>query len=62
MLGRGTIEAIELRHDDKSEAMLQLPDLVAGARTDHLCGVDRTAFALIANRVEVIDRWPEIAP
>jgi len=62
MRGRGLIEAVELRHDDKSEVMLRLPDLLAGARTDHLCGVDRTAFALIANRVEVIEQWPEVAP
>ena len=62
MRGRGLIEPIELRHDDKSEVMLRLPDLLAGARTDHLCGVDRTAFALIANRVEVVEQWPEVAP
>lgn len=62
MRGQGLIEAIELRHDDKSEVMLGLPDLLAGARTDHLCGVDRTAFALIANRIEVVDQWPEVAP
>lgn len=60
--GRGLIDPIALRHDDKSEVMLRLPDLLAGARTDHLCGVDRTAFALIANRVRVIEQWPEVAP
>lgn len=60
--GQGLINAIRLRHDDKSEIMLTLSDLLAGARTDHLCGVNRTAFALIANRVQAVARWPDIAP
>lgn len=60
--GRGQVNVVRLRHDDKSELMLRLPDLLAGARTDHLCAVDRTAFALIASRVEVVEQWPAIAP
>lgn len=59
--GQGLISAVRLRHDDKSEIMLSLPDLLAGARTDHLCGVNRTAFALIAGRVRAVTRWPDIA-
>lgn len=62
MRGQGLLEPVELRHDGKGEVMLRLPDLLAGARTDHLCGVDRTAFALIAHRVQMVGQWPEMAP
>jgi hypothetical protein len=42
---------LSIRHSDKAEPLFQLPDLVAGARTDHLCGVDRQFYARIASRV-----------
>jgi hypothetical protein len=45
---------LSIRHADKAESLFQLPDLVAGARTDHLCGVDRQFYARIANRVRLV--------
>lgn len=42
---------LSIRHADKAESLFQIPDLIAGARTDHLCGADRQFYARIANRV-----------
>ena len=41
-----------ITHDDKSERMLALADILAGARTDYLCGVDVEPFATLAHRVQ----------
>ena len=38
-------------HGDKTEPLLWIADLIAGARTDYLCGVDRSMYPLIAHRV-----------
>ncbi len=40
-----------ITHDDKSERMLVIADVLAGARTDYLCGVDVEPFATLAHRV-----------
>ena len=41
-------------HGDKAEPLLWVADLVAGARTDYLCGTDRGMYPLIAHRVSHI--------
>lgn len=43
-----------LTHGDKSEPLLWAADLVAGARTDHLCNVNRSNYALISHLVTAI--------
>lgn len=43
-----------LTHGTKSEPLLWVADLVAGARTDHLCNVNRGSYALIGHRVTAI--------
>lgn len=40
-----------LTHGDKSEPLLWVADLMAGARTDHLCAVNRGNYAIISHRV-----------
>ena len=60
---QGTVpEGFRIRHDDKTEAILQIADLLAGARSDSLCGVNRVAYAMIGHRVHsirtVFDKWP----
>jgi len=43
-------------HDGKSEPMLWLADVVVGARSDYLCGVDREMYSRIAFRVRGLSR------
>ena len=43
-----------IAHGDKAEPLLWVADLLAGARSDHLCGADRGMFPLIAHRVSHI--------
>lgn len=43
-----------ISHDGKSESLLQIPDIIAGARSDHLCAVDREAYAMVSHRVRDI--------
>lgn len=45
---------LQLRHADKGEPILQLPDLIASARTGHLCSVDREMYARLSHRVRRI--------
>jgi hypothetical protein len=40
-----------ISHTDKSEPLLWIADLLAGVRTDFLCGVDRSLFSRVAHRV-----------
>lgn len=40
-----------ITHGDKAEPLLWLADLLAGARSDYLCGADRGMYPLIAHRV-----------
>ena len=47
-------KSLQVRHDDKTEAILQLADLLAGARSDVLCGANREAFYRISHRVRTI--------
>ena len=42
---------LEVVHQGKSEPLLQIPDIVVGARSDHLCAADREAYAMISHRV-----------
>ena len=44
-------DSFQIRHDDKTEAILQIADLLAGARSDWLCGVNRETYARISHRV-----------
>lgn len=43
--------SFRVRHDNKSEQLFQLADLIAGTRSDYLCGVNLDAYPLIAHRV-----------
>lgn len=43
-----------ITHDDKAEPLLWCADLLAGARSDYLCGTDRGMYPLIAHRVSHI--------
>ena len=43
--------SFRIRHDDKTEAILQIADLLAGARSDGLCGVNRETYYRISHRV-----------
>jgi hypothetical protein len=44
-----------ITHADKSELLLVVADMVAGARTDWLCAVSRDPYALISHRVQYLD-------
>ena len=46
--------SFRINHDDKTEAILQIADLLAGARSDDLCGVNRETFYRISHRVRAI--------
>ena len=46
--------SFRIRHDDKTEAILQIADLLAGARSDDLCGVNRETYYRISHRVRAI--------
>ncbi len=41
----------EITHASKAEPILQIADLLAGARSDWLCGVSREPHSIIAHRV-----------
>lgn len=44
-------DSFRIRHADKTEAVLQIADLLAGARSDDLCGVNRETYYRISHRV-----------
>lgn len=46
--------SLRIEHRTKSESILAIADIVAGARTDHLCGVTDEPHALIAHRLDYI--------
>ena len=43
--------SFEIAHASKAESILQMADLLAGARSDWLCGVDRHPYSMITHRV-----------
>jgi hypothetical protein len=43
---------LRIEHRTKAELILAIADIVAGARTDHLCGVTDQPHALLAHRVD----------
>ncbi len=43
--------ALSISHGTKAEPLLWLADVVAGARTDHLCNVNSDVYPLIGHRV-----------
>lgn len=47
---------MRMSHADKSEPLLAIADLVAGARSDALCWTDLEAFPLVAHRVRAIEQ------
>jgi len=49
-------DRMRMSHRDKSEPLLAVADLLAGARSDALCWSDRQAFSLLAHRVRSIVR------
>lgn len=52
---QGTVpESFRISHNDKTERILQIADLLAGARSDWLCDVNREAHARIGHRVHTI--------
>ena len=44
-------EEFRIHHTDKTEPVLKLADLLAGARSDFLCGVNEEVYARIAHRI-----------
>ncbi|MDE0170138.1 MAG: hypothetical protein OXS29_11560 [bacterium] len=46
--------SFRISHGDKAETILQIADLLAGARSDWLCEVNREAHARIGHRVHTI--------
>lgn len=52
----------DIAHGSKSDPALGLADLVVGARTDHLCGVDYGPWSLIAHRVRTLQVPPRHRP
>lgn len=51
-----------ISHSNKTETMLQIADLLAGARSDHLCGVNRETFWRISHRVRTTHKVFDDAP
>lgn len=51
MIQRGAVPRIRLEHRDKGEPLLALADLLAGARTDQLCGVDAEPWVHVCHRI-----------
>ena len=47
-------DSFRISHEDKTETILQVADLLAGARSDWLCDVNRDAHARIGHRVRAI--------
>jgi len=45
---------LSIRHETKQEPLLWLADVLAGARTDHLCGVHLDMYPRLAHRVREI--------
>lgn len=44
----------EMEHGDKTEPLLWISDLLAGARTDELCRTERGFYALVSHRVRKV--------
>ncbi len=52
---QGTVPgSFRISHDDKTETILHIADLLAGARSDWLCDVNRDTHARIGHRVQTI--------
>ena len=55
-------EDLRISHDDKTEKVLQIADLLAGARSDFLCGINVDVYPLIGHRIQssltVFDKVP----
>lgn len=47
-------DSFRIRHDDKTEPILQVADLLAGARSDERCGVDQETYYRISHRVRTV--------
>ncbi len=45
----------QISHTDKSEAILQISDLLAGSRSDWLCGKSSDAFPRISHRIRSVE-------
>jgi hypothetical protein len=57
LLSRGEVsERFRIDHRSKDEILLALPDLCAGARSDHICGVGDSLYPRIAHKVVTILR------
>lgn len=53
---RGDVPAdFQISHEGKTQALLQLPDLLAGARSDWICEVYHDPYARISHRVRHTD-------
>jgi len=50
----GVDPSFRITHAGKEEPLLWLADVLAGARSDFLCGVDREMWSLMAHRVSVV--------
>jgi hypothetical protein len=58
LVARGELRAeTDLTHVTKSEPLLWIADVLAGARSDVLCGRDHTTYPLLAHRVRRVVAW-----
>ena len=58
LIARGELRAeTDLTHVTKSEPLLWIADVVAGARSDLLCGRDHATYPLLAHRVRRVVAW-----
>ena len=47
-------DSFRIRHDDKTENVLQIADLLAAVRSNEFCGGDRKTYYRISHRVRTI--------
>ena len=45
-----------VEHATKEDALLAIPDLLAGVRGDDLCGVDRSLYPRVAHRIRGVEK------
>lgn len=54
---RGIVaQSLTIRHETKAEPLLSLADILAGARTDHLCGLHLDIYPLVSHRIRTVEQ------
>ncbi len=63
LLTQNTVPAgLRIAHTDKTEQIISLADVLAGARSDFLCRADMEAYPLIAHRIQGTESLFEKSP